>query len=191
MARLTKLTDRGHGTERHLRDVLFGLIIEKGYDHVSIKDITGRAGIDRTTFYLHFKDKDDLFEKSQRWMIDDLAAVRAQSGVKYPGVAFIFEHMAGNRDQYLAIWRSEGVASATGMVENHIAAIMVPILASMLRDNGIESPQDIEPVARYLTGALRGLARWWLEAGMPKTPAEMSALFMKLARRGLESFSDS
>ncbi|MGA2975017.1 MAG: hypothetical protein ABSF77_06890 [Spirochaetia bacterium] len=32
--------------------------------------------VDRTTFYLHFKDKDDLFEKSQRWMVDELIARR-------------------------------------------------------------------------------------------------------------------
>jgi AcrR family transcriptional regulator len=190
MARLTNLTGRGHETERQLRDVLIGLIVEKGYDHVSIKDITDRAGIDRTTFYLHFKDKDRLFEKSQRLLVDDLMAMREKRGAGYPGVGFVFEHMAGNRDMYLALWRSEGVARAGGSVEQYIAGLMVPILEAMLLENGIDASGDIEPVARYLTGALRGLARWWLEAGMPGSANDMAALFMRLARRGLGSYGD-
>ena len=76
MARLTNLTDRGYETQRQLRDTLMALIIEKGYERVSIKDITEKAGIDRTTFYLHFKDKDALFENCRHEMINGLVARR-------------------------------------------------------------------------------------------------------------------
>ncbi|MHB0896916.1 MAG: TetR/AcrR family transcriptional regulator, partial [Spirochaetales bacterium] len=87
MARLANLTDRGYETQRLLRDVFFSLIIEKGYERVSIKDITARANIDRTTFYLHFKDKDDLFEKCQRFIVDELMELRERSAGPYPGIA--------------------------------------------------------------------------------------------------------
>ena len=61
MARLTNLSERGIETQRMLSDVLMQLLGETNYNKISVKDITVRAGIDRSTFYLHFKDKDDLF----------------------------------------------------------------------------------------------------------------------------------
>lgn len=64
MARLNSLTERGKETQRLLGEILLKLITEKGYDKITVKDITDKANIDRTTFYLHFKDKDDLFLKS-------------------------------------------------------------------------------------------------------------------------------
>jgi AcrR family transcriptional regulator len=72
MARLNSLTERGKETQRLLGEILLKLITEKGYDKITVKDITDKANIDRTTFYLHFKDKDDLFLKSQQQIIDEL-----------------------------------------------------------------------------------------------------------------------
>jgi hypothetical protein len=41
----------------------------------------------------------------------------------------------------------------------------------------------------YLTGALRGLGRWWLEAGQPYPPAEMARWFVETVRTGLNSLN--
>ena len=44
-------------------EAFFALALEKGYAHVSIKDIVERANIGRTTFYAHYNDKDDLLNQ--------------------------------------------------------------------------------------------------------------------------------
>ncbi|WJH35797.1 TetR/AcrR family transcriptional regulator [Paenibacillus sp. CC-CFT747] len=46
-----------------IKDALLSLIDEKGFDQTSVRDITGRAQINRATFYLHYQDKYDLLEK--------------------------------------------------------------------------------------------------------------------------------
>jgi len=189
MARLTNLTERGYETQRLLRDVLLSLIVEKGYERVSIKDITARAGIDRTTFYLHFRDKDDLFEKSQRFIVDELMELRSRAAGPFPGISITFEHMAHNAEAYLAIWRSGGFAASANTFNEYIAQSMLPVLEPMLRENGIADSSLPAPLAYYLTGALQGLARWWLEAGMPKSPEEMARLFLALAKSGIVSLS--
>jgi len=132
-------------------------VIEKGYEHVSVRDITERVGIDRTTFYLHFKDKHDLFEKSQRWAVDELIALRSRGSGPFSGTSTTFEHMSHNSEKYLAIYRSEGTASHTGMLQEYIAQSIIPILEVLLKKNGIRQKAMIEPVAHYLTGALRGV----------------------------------
>src|SRR5438067_9701914 len=47
-------------TQQMLRDALIALILEKGYDAITIQDITDKAGLRRATFYLHYKDKEEL-----------------------------------------------------------------------------------------------------------------------------------
>ena len=55
---------RVNRTRISLQLALKELISERGYDGVTIQDITERANVGRTTFYLHFQSKDDLFLSS-------------------------------------------------------------------------------------------------------------------------------
>lgn len=50
-------------TQRAIKESLFALIEEKGFEHISVKDITDKAMISRNTFYLHYGDKYDLLNK--------------------------------------------------------------------------------------------------------------------------------
>ena len=54
-------------TRELLRKALMELIDEKGYDAVTIQDITERANLGRTTFYLHYQSKEDLFLDHRRF----------------------------------------------------------------------------------------------------------------------------
>ncbi len=47
-------------TRQCLHDAFVSLIQEKPYDEVSITDITERANLSRNTFYLHYKNKEEL-----------------------------------------------------------------------------------------------------------------------------------
>lgn len=60
----TRQDRRVQRTRRHLREALMQLILERGYDAVTIEDITERADLGRTTFYLHYRDKEELLLES-------------------------------------------------------------------------------------------------------------------------------
>src|SRR6476659_7313908 len=47
-------------TRRALKEALTDLILEKGYEGITIQDVLDRADVGRSTFYAHFVDKDDL-----------------------------------------------------------------------------------------------------------------------------------
>jgi AcrR family transcriptional regulator len=57
---ITRFEKRRRTTRGALLAVAHGLIVERGYDAVSIQDITDQADLGRGTFYLHFKDKEEL-----------------------------------------------------------------------------------------------------------------------------------
>src|SRR3990172_4149344 len=68
-----KIDRRKERTQRLLRDAFMELIVEKGYDAVTILDITERANVARPTFYLHYNDKEDLLFKMMTEVYDDLS----------------------------------------------------------------------------------------------------------------------
>jgi len=47
-------------TRQLLRDALMELTLERGYDRVTVQDILDKADVGRSTFYAHYRDKDDL-----------------------------------------------------------------------------------------------------------------------------------
>src|SRR5262247_4271324 len=56
-------------TEALLRDALTSLIREKAYDSIAVKEILDRANVGRSTFYTHFRDKDELLASGIQQMI--------------------------------------------------------------------------------------------------------------------------
>lgn len=47
-------------TRRALHQALIGLMLERGYARITVQDILDRADVGRSTFYAHFRNKDDL-----------------------------------------------------------------------------------------------------------------------------------
>ena len=47
-------------SKRALKEALTDLILERGYEAVTVQDVIDRADVGRSTFYAHFLDKDDL-----------------------------------------------------------------------------------------------------------------------------------
>ena len=54
---------RVYKTNQSIKWAFIDLVEEKGFDHVSVKDICAKALINRNTFYLHYYDKVDLLNK--------------------------------------------------------------------------------------------------------------------------------
>ncbi|MBK8135233.1 MAG: helix-turn-helix transcriptional regulator [Chloroflexi bacterium] len=114
-----------------LRDALMALIIDKGYDAISIQDIADRANVARATFYLHFKDKDDLMFRSMRAIYEDLFA-RQQTASSWESLAddSDFQHVAQYADFYGAMLSprgSMGFLPASAPISSQSWKVAVPV----------------------------------------------------------------
>ena len=63
---------RTRKTRQLLRDTLLTLLKEKRYEDVSVQDIIARADVARSTFYVHYVDKDDLLTGSHGIFAENL-----------------------------------------------------------------------------------------------------------------------
>ncbi len=67
----TRLT-KSNENKKRIIDVAIRLINEKGFDNVSVSEITKAAGVSKGAFYIHFESKEDLIEKQINYFYDDL-----------------------------------------------------------------------------------------------------------------------
>lgn len=63
-----------------LAEAAFALFAERGYEQTSIDDITERAGLGRTTFFRHYRSKDDVIFPDHDRMLE-----RVRSRLRAPG----------------------------------------------------------------------------------------------------------
>ena len=50
-------------TARYMNEAFISLLEKKDYEYITIKEICEKAGVNRSTFYLHYETMDDLVEE--------------------------------------------------------------------------------------------------------------------------------
>jgi AcrR family transcriptional regulator len=170
---------RGPRTRRLLRDALIALILEKGYDAVTVQDITDRANLGRATFYLHFKNgKDQLLMSSLREMFDDL---RARISPPSPDIRMVpFQHAFEYRDLYrVTLLSQQGTAAIVNGIREYLAGSMRERIDVLIGERQPLVPLDV--LANYLAGAMISLISWWLKQESNYTAEQMADMYRQLS----------
>jgi AcrR family transcriptional regulator len=183
---------RKRRTRQLIRDAFLSLIREKGFDAVSIQDITDRAGLNRATFYLHYKDKHDLMMTLMQDVLDTLSTLPMPFVPSRPpepdperlGNFFVslFEHVAQHADFYRVMLVEGSVAPFASQMQEYIEQFGLRWFARA-RSRQFSVPPEV--VMSYLSGAYMGMIKWWLKHDMPTTPQDLAAQFMQLALPGI------
>lgn len=188
---------RKNRTRRQLREALFGLMLEQPYESITIEDITRRADLGRTTFYLHFKDKEDLLlesieavafelkEKIFEAMKDQPPMLTMDGSTAFaPGwrpISMVLEHASQNTSLYLPILRGEGTPRAPGFLRQIIHESAYDFFVNRIGINPSEEhPIPIDVLTNFFSTSLLGMLTWWLENGMPYSPEEMADIYRRL-----------
>lgn len=64
-------------TELYIKNAFLHLLNEQPFEKIQVNDIAQRAMINRSTFYLHYRDKYDLLEQLKEQLIQDIASFTA------------------------------------------------------------------------------------------------------------------
>lgn len=185
MAAERKPDRRVERTYNALRDALMALIIEKGYDAISIQDIADRANVARATFYLHFRDKDDLMFRSMQTIYENLVMHQGH-GATWESWAddADFQHVAQYADFYTAMLSAKGSMGFLTRVRGFLQEMLEKAINDQL-------PTDVVPrlpvpmIAAFCTGAQIGLIWWWVENRLPVSAEQMGVYAMQLSVFGL------
>lgn len=182
-------------TRRLIREAFLSLVLEQGYESLTIEQLAERAQIARGTFYLHYRDKEDLLLAIVGELIDDLidqlsdipisAWQLPEEGVARPH-ELIFQHAADHADLYRIVLRGEVTFSISKRLRAIITDAASRFLTYKLDQDGVSINPDI-PLMAYvsgLAGSLLSTIGWWLEAEMPYGPTEMALIYQEMFFRG-------
>src|SRR6476620_6020508 len=100
---MEKIDRRIQRTHKLLADALVVLAQERGYDAVTIRDITEYADISYSTFVRHYPDKDALLLDMIQNTVTELRTVIGEDQPAQIGGSVLFKHIADNQALYQAL----------------------------------------------------------------------------------------
>ncbi len=176
-------------SQRALREAFVALVLEHGYDSVTVEDIAERADVARATFYAHFDDKEQmltsLFEELTAELAERLTKVEgAPEAVRTYIVRELYAHAALFRDLYLVCLRGAGNGRARAAYCDVIASRAEAVFAERVRTTGHEPGVPLPILGRAFAGAHVSLLEDWLETGDLSNLDSMVSMQMTLLTRG-------
>lgn len=178
-------------TRKVLQDALVELMLEKGYEAVTVQDIIDRANVGRSTFYAHFLDKQALlqsgFEQLHQFLAELVVVPAAASGTDRPALCFslaMFQHVESYHRVWQAIVGKQGGAIVQREIQRLFADLVQQELAALV-PSGAPLPVPLAVVVEYTVSAYMGLLAWWLEQKLPCSAAEMDRRFRALTMPGI------
>jgi AcrR family transcriptional regulator len=176
-------------TRRLLHEALVSLILDKGYQRITVQDILDRADVGRATFYAHYRDKDALLLTSFDGMLDEL---RRELDAMEPGAppantarpaGVVFDHAYRHQLIYQALCGKQGGAIIQRYLHQRISDLLREHLRPHLAAAGSEIPADI--IAEYYTSGTLGLLAWWVDHDFQHGPAWLARSYQQLAVPGI------
>jgi AcrR family transcriptional regulator len=183
-----KEDQRVRRTRDRLGDALVELLVEKPFDDITVQDVLDGAGVSRSTFYTHYRDKNDLFLSDVDEFFEGMATALSRFGDKSERVAPVqelFAHIAEARPFYDALVESGRMHDVTELGQEHFARGIEQRLNEIPRARTIP-PDRRGAIARGLAGSFFSLLAWWVQHGMRLSPAEMDKLFHSLVWSGAD-----
>lgn len=185
---MTRAERRAQRTRELLQKTLIELMGEKAYDAITVQHIADQANIGRTTFYLHFKTKDELFISCHEAMVskfpiaplhplsrEELLSPEAPEGLKSA-----YQHLEDSRAMLYAIFQGKDSLIVMRRIRDWNAQEIETNLRTVFAEEDSTIPLDV--LANYLAGAQIALLHWWLEKRQRHTLANLAQTFHRLQR---------
>ena len=177
-------------TKKMIRNALSELIEEKGFNDISITDLTKRADINRGTFYLHYTDKYDLLEKVENEVIQeiqeqtkDIDSINLLNidalNEPLPFMIKLFEYFKENSNFMKAILGPKGDPIFHSKIKKFIETnLFEKGLSKTFNKENMLVPEEY--FISYVLSAHLGVVQQWVESGMKKSPKDMASILTKL-----------
>lgn len=190
----TDRTDRRiQRTRALLHEALGSLIREKPYDRISVAEVIDRAGVSRSTFYVHFRDKDELLMSSMRALLLGVPATDGGStrDVTERIVAFslpLLTHIHEHRRSARAKLGERGRAILHEHLRGALSEWIVRAMKGDLRMHESRRPLIVpDLLARHISSTFVLILHWWMDDDVVRSPAEADRLFRALIMPVLRS----
>lgn len=184
-----RIDRRVRRTRDLLGDALVDLMHEKPFAAITVQQVIDRADVGRSTFYTHYRDKDDLFLSDVEDFFEGMATLlsrRGEASNRVAPVREMFAHVAEARELYATLVASGKIHDVLELGQGHFARAIEQRLAELSPADAISS-MPRTAMAHALAGAMLSLLSWWIDHGMSASPAQMDDLYHKMVWSGMSA----
>jgi len=183
-ARNDRRVDR---TVTALRSALIELIQEKHYDSITVQDIIDRANVGRSTFYTHFRDKEDVLFGDWKRFLDMMVGhidLEKTATERFVPIRELMDHLKEYHALYRALVKS---GKSERLFAVGTAYLTERIEAKMTAAADEKKSPSVPPAlcAHYLAVQIFATLKWWLDQNMPYSSEEMDKMFHELVGPGM------
>jgi AcrR family transcriptional regulator len=172
------------------------LILKKRYEAISIQEICDAANVGRSTFYAHYRSKDDLhrrgLEHLRHVLLEGEKVVRggqelsSASGLGF--AAALFEHVRERKELLKALAGGRGGTLALEAIRGILAQLVRDALIARFDKHASDDiPREL--ITQYLVGAYLAVLSWWLDGGAKLPPGRIAEILDRLTTEGCMSRS--
>ncbi|HEY5396664.1 MAG TPA: TetR/AcrR family transcriptional regulator [Trebonia sp.] len=166
-----------------LAEAAFALFAERGYEQTSIDDITERAGLGRTTFFRHYRSKEDVIFPDHDLLLAQIGErLRTSSDgtallAVSDAVRLVLKHYLEEGD--LARRRYALTSGVPALRDREIASVaryqrlFREFIADWMGDPAEPAPLRAELMAAAVVAAHNHVLRRWLRGECPDPVAEV------------------
>ena len=182
-----KVDRRTQRTKHQLGRALVELVEKKRFDDITVQEVIERADVGRSTFYTHFRDKEDLFrkdwEKFLNFLVQQIDWDKAGKESFMP-IVFFFSHLQDVQTFYKGLVLSR---KTDAVFKSGTEYLSHQIEAALNRRVKHKPSIPIPILANYLANEVFSLLRWWLDQNMPYPPQRMDEIFHQLVNPTIQA----
>ncbi|TDL31123.1 TetR/AcrR family transcriptional regulator [Jeotgalibacillus sp. S-D1] len=184
-------------TRESIKNALIALIEEKGFEAITVKDLTARARINRGTFYIHYQDKYDLLTKCEEELIKEMESkvlknipkviadleTKAPNAIPYAVLVPFFEFINKNRGLMKALLGPKGdVSFQTKLKAFMRKALINSTPGSIIKQENLLVPPEY--LVSYIASAHIGVIQEWLNHDGEESPQEIARIILTMTING-------
>ena len=172
-------------TKKNLFNKLLILLQTHDFNDITVTKLCEYSEINRSTFYTHYSNIDDLFETHMIEIMDKLneeykKAYNQILLLEKAGLTNVFQHILDNRDFYDILFSEKVPTKFTSLFIQHYMQLPKEIISKAVR-----SEIDYELYYTFCISATIGVINHWRKTDYTKSPSEMSIQTMTFFSNGL------
>lgn len=170
-------------SKQYIKKALTLLLQDKPFEQISISDITRKAGINRGTFYLHYKDKYDMLKQFKEELLTNLYTILRNNHHDTDRYTILVNTFAYLQSDFEFIQAFSMISSMnfSKTIKDFVLDIILefPQSKTVISEHyGVPYPYAIEV---YLA-SIESLISLWVSTGGKETPQEMTTIISKVLK---------
>lgn len=175
-------------SKKMIKEAFINLVEEKGYENITIKDISDKAMINRKTFYSHYESVNALFLDILKEHVDvllesfryDYVAEEGQTNIEAvtKEMRMIIEHISINKRSIKILLNDSSSYQLTKQLEHLMQERLISKIA-MINKNRKASKIPVELLTATITSVFIVVIKWWL-CSEAYSEDDVSQMFIEL-----------